>query len=160
MEGLEGLLLGASVFLATDNITVEVFVYKVNSTSEKLFELVVRMNKLELKHGCHISVTQVSVLRMIAQATGSVSRRQWKEGVTTGLKMLSFCIWGKTALEVTLKLKAWLKLWLPTHVEFLEPKDWFYRGHDLNGGVLIPGVSGEIESSTAAWCEHHHPELV
>ena len=145
LEGADGLLFGASVFLATDNTTVEGCLYKGNSTSEKLFDLVVRMKKLELKYGCQISVTQVSGLRMIAQGTDGVSRGQWKEGVTAGLKMLSFCPWGKTALEVAPRLKTWLRTWLPSHAEFLEPKDWFYRGHDLNGGQLTPWVSREIQ---------------
>lgn len=49
-------------------------------------------------------------------------------------KMLLFCPWEKIALEFTPKLKDWLKTWLPDNTEFLEPKDWFYIGHDLNGG--------------------------
>ena len=98
LEGSKGLLTGASVFLATDNTTVEGCLYKGNSTSEKLFDLVVRMKSLELKYGCQILVTQVSGLRMIAQGTDGVSRGQWKEGVTGGLKMLSFCPWNKSAI--------------------------------------------------------------
>ena len=94
------------------------------------------MKTLELKYGCHISVTHVSGLRMIAQGTDGVSRGQWNEGVTSGLKMLSFCPWGKTALEVAPRLKTWLTSWLPDKVEFLEPADWFHRGHDLRGGQM------------------------
>ena len=56
-DGGKGLLTGASIFLATDNSTVEGCLYKGNSTSEKLFDLVVRMKTLDLKYGCHISVT-------------------------------------------------------------------------------------------------------
>ena len=62
---------------------------------------------------------------MIAQGTDGVSRGQWNEGVTAGLKMLSFCPWGKTALEVAPRLKLWLESWLPSNAEFLEPEDWF-----------------------------------
>ena len=50
--------------------------------------------------------------------------------------MLLFCPWGATALEVAPKLEVWLKTWLPDNAEFLEPKDWFYREHDLNGGKV------------------------
>ena len=85
LEGSKGLLTGASVFLATNNTTVEGCLYKGNSTSEKLFDLVVRMKSLELKYGCQILVTKVSGLRMIAQGTDGVSRGQWKEGVTGGV---------------------------------------------------------------------------
>ena len=43
---------------------------------------------------------------------------------------------GKTALEVAPKLENWLKTWLLDNAEFLEPKVWFYRGHDRNGGKV------------------------
>ena len=60
---------------------------------------------------------------MIAQGTDGVSRGQWKDGVTEGLKSLSFCPWGKIALEVAPKLQMWLQTWLPDNTAFLEPKD-------------------------------------
>ena len=118
LKGLEGLLTGASTFLATDNTTVEGCLYKGNSTSKNVFDLVVRMKKLELKYGCQIIVTQVAGRRMISQGTDGVSRGQWKDGVTGGLKMLSVCPWGETALEVAPKLKVWLKTWLPDNADF------------------------------------------
>ena len=89
-EGQAGKLKGAMVFLATDNSTVEGCLYKGNSPVKKLFELVVRVKKLELVYGCQISVTHVSGNRMQAQGTDGVSRGLFKEGVTTGLNILSF----------------------------------------------------------------------
>lgn len=50
--------------------------------------------------------------------------------------MLSFCPWSKTALEVASKLIFWLQTWLPENAESLEPKDWFYREHDLAGEAM------------------------
>ena len=74
LEGKEGNLTGAKVFIATDNLTVESVVFKSNSASEKMFDLVVRLKKLELNYGCQISVTHVSGTRIIAQGTDGVSR--------------------------------------------------------------------------------------
>ena len=47
-DGEAGLLDGASLFLTTDNSTVEGCLYKGNSTSEKLFDLVVMLKTLEI----------------------------------------------------------------------------------------------------------------
>ena len=133
-EGKEGNLEGATVFLATDNSTVEGCLYKGNSPVKKLFELVVRVKRLELLYGCVILVTHISGDRMQAEGTDGISRGLFKEGVSTCLDMLSFCPWHKSALEISGKLKEWLKQTIPLELTFLEPEDWFYRGHDLNGG--------------------------
>ena len=87
--------------------------YKGNSPVKKLFELVVRVKKLELVYGCQISVTRVSGNMMQAQGTDGVSRGLFKEGVTTGLNMLSFCPWDKSALEASPGLKGWLTSYVP-----------------------------------------------
>ncbi len=50
--GKEGKLKGATVILATDNEVVEHSLYKGNSTSEKLFELVVRLRTAEIQSYC------------------------------------------------------------------------------------------------------------
>ena len=68
------------------------------------------------------------------QGADGVSRGNLKEGVSLGSKMLQFCPWYLSALEQEPKLAEWLRSWMPSHVEFLEPKDWFLRGHDLQGG--------------------------
>lgn len=81
------------------------------------------MKKIEFKDGCEILVMQMSGLRMIAQGTNEISRGQWRKGVTPGLRMLSFCYWEKTALEVAPRLKIWLKNWLSDGAKFSEPKD-------------------------------------
>ena len=135
-EGQAGNLKGAMVFLATDKSTMEGYLYKGNSPVKKIFELVVRVKKLELVYGCHISVTHVSWNMIQAQGTDGVSQGLFKEGVTTGLKMLSLYPWDKSALEASLELRGWSTRCVPEELEFVEPKDWFYKGHELRGGNL------------------------
>ena len=58
--GKQGWLAGTTVMLATDNKVAERALYKGNSSDQKLFKLVVRMRKLELKYGCQLNVTHVA----------------------------------------------------------------------------------------------------
>ena len=58
--GKKGWLQGAVVILATDNSVVKRALYKGNSTSKKLFDLVLRFKAVELKYGCEILVTHVA----------------------------------------------------------------------------------------------------
>ena len=71
--GKQGWLAGTTVMLATDNKVAERALYKGNSSDQKLFKLVVRMRKLELKYGCQLNVTHVAGTRMIAQGTDGIS---------------------------------------------------------------------------------------
>ena len=79
--GHKGWLRGASVLLATDNSVVERALYKGNSTSKKLFKLVLRFKSLELEYGCKILVTHVAGTRMISQGTDGISRGRLNQGV-------------------------------------------------------------------------------
>jgi hypothetical protein len=51
-----------------------------------------------------------------------------------GEDMMSFIPLHLLAIQQSLPLKDWLKLWLGIKAEFLEPSDWFKRGHDISGG--------------------------
>ena len=71
--GKKGWLPGSMVVLATNNTTMERALFKGNSTSKKIFTLVLRLKKLELDYGCWILVTHVSGTRMISQGTIGIS---------------------------------------------------------------------------------------
>jgi hypothetical protein len=58
----------------TDNSTVESCLYKGNSSTPKLFRLMVCMGKLEMTHNARIVVAHVSGKRMIKEGTGGLSR--------------------------------------------------------------------------------------
>jgi hypothetical protein len=126
---------GALIFIFTDNATVEAAVYKGNSSSPKLFELVIRLKKLEVRTGANLNVIHASGKRMMAQGTDGVSRGQMKEGVTAGEAMLSFVPIAISALNRFPSVKEWISSWAGGEsVEYLSPEDWFERGHDLLGG--------------------------
>ena len=132
--GTKGWLNNNTVLLATDNQVVEACLYKGNSSSVKLFDLVVRLKLTELKYGVKILVTHVSGSRMQAQGTDGVSRGNLRDGISLGKEMLEFCPWGKDALKVSPALKAWIMSWAGSKVIFLSPRDWYLRGQDIAGG--------------------------
>ena len=72
-EEVTGNLNNAWVIMATDSSTVESCLYKGNSSSPKLFDLVVRLKSIEMRTGAHILPTHVSGERMKAQGTDGVS---------------------------------------------------------------------------------------
>ena len=128
-----GLLNECIIYMATDNSTVEHCMYKGNSSSPKLHDLIVRLRQCEFKHGFRILITHVSGERMKAQGTDGISRGSLREGVSIGKFMHTFCPWGENCFQRAPSLKGWVKSWISIP-EFLEPEDWFERGHDHFGG--------------------------
>ena len=70
--GRKGWLKGASVILATDNEVAKRALYKGNLLNTKLFELVVRLRKLELRYGCYLLITHMAGTCMIMQGTDGI----------------------------------------------------------------------------------------
>jgi hypothetical protein len=134
-EALGGHLANAMVFFFTDNSTVEACLYKGNSSSPKLFKLMVRMRKLEMTHNVNVIISHVSGKRMIKEGADGVSRGYLREGVTAGESMLGFIPTDEGPLSRAPKLKAWVESWVGKSAEFLSPDDWFERAHDHRGGT-------------------------
>jgi hypothetical protein len=59
----------AEVFLFTDILTAEAVFYRGNSTSRTLFELMLRLRKVEMDGGLNLRVIHVAGTRMIEQGT-------------------------------------------------------------------------------------------
>jgi hypothetical protein len=133
-EARLGNLKNALVFMCTDNTTVEAALVKGNSSSSKLFELALTMRQLEMQHGAKIHVCHVSGERMKAQGTDGISRGQLKEGVSAGKPMLNFFPFHLSATECSAAVEPWVRSWLGSHAELLEPEDWFERAHNIKGG--------------------------
>ena len=79
--------------MATDNTTVEARFYKGNSSSVKLYDLVVRIRELELDYGLNLFITHVSGTLIKAQGTDGLSRGNTNEGVSFGDTMFKYCPW-------------------------------------------------------------------
>ena len=131
-----GRLKNAYVIMATDNSTVESSLHKGNSSSEKLFGLIIRFKALELKSGSRFLITHVSGNRMQIQGTDGISRGSLREGVSLGRSMLQFCPWSMSALDRSPDLEPWISSIIGPKLEILKPEDWFGRGHDHFGGQV------------------------
>jgi hypothetical protein len=130
--GDQGALKGAEIFLFTDNSTSEAAYYNGSSKSEKLFNLVLRVKKLEMHRQAKIHIIHVSGERMKEQGSDGLSRGNLNVGVMAGKRMIDFVPIHLTAFERSASLMPWLDLFIGDSAEILEPKDWFRRGHDLD----------------------------
>jgi hypothetical protein len=89
-EARNGLLQGALMNLFTDNSTIEAALFKGNTPSRKLFNLIIQFIKVQMACNADIIVSHVAGSRMIAQGTDGVSRGLLAKRVNSGLNMLSF----------------------------------------------------------------------
>jgi hypothetical protein len=87
------------VFIFTDNSTSEAVFWKGTSTSPLLFELVVRLRKLEMDHSILLHVVHVAGKRMIDQGTDGLSRADHSTGVVVGRDIHHWVPLNKGALE-------------------------------------------------------------
>ena len=130
--GNQGSLKGVEVYLFTDNSTAEAAYFNGSSSSEKLYELVLQVRKLEMENGTKIRLCHVSGERMKVQGSDGLSRGNLNVGVMAGKTMLSFVPIHMKASERFLGLKPWIDNWTgKDRLEWLSPEGWFTRGHDL-----------------------------
>ena len=135
----KGFLQNAELFLFTDNTSAESAFYKGTSSSRKLFDLVLRLRKLQMNGGVVMHVIHVAGKRMIAQGTDSLSRGITTDGIMRGQKFTSFVPLHLSALDRQgNSLKEWVHSWFPSSAKWLEPKDWYYQGHFEETAIWTP----------------------
>jgi hypothetical protein len=125
-------LRGVEVFLFTDNSTAEAAYWKGNSSSRKLFELMLELKTLEGDRGLLLHVVHVSGKIMIAQGTDGLSRADFSEGVMAGESMTSFVPLHLTCEERAPGMGEWLASAMgkgEEGVTSLDPTGWFSTAH-------------------------------
>ena len=85
-----GVLEGVEVFLFTDNITAKYAFLKENPSSETLFNLLLRLRKLQMHGNMILRLIHISGTRMIDCEINWLSRRITHEGVMAGNNLLDF----------------------------------------------------------------------
>ena len=152
----EGSLAGTELFLFTDNSTAESAFDKGSSSSRLLFELVLRLHKLEMAESCKIHLSHVSGKRMIDQGSDGLSRGNLTEGVMRGADMKGFIPINKTAFERSSKLKVWLNSWTQEEGTFLDVEGWYTTGQELVEDTWEINADGRrlpvTEPGTFVWC--------
>ena len=134
-EGKLANLQNAFLLFATNNKVVEAALYKGTADSPKLLQLVKRFHLLEMEYGFKEIVLHVAGTRQIAQGSDGLSRGALNEGIMKGADFLTFLDFHRSAVERSTKLLPWVKSWFG-NCELLTPKDWFTRGHDIDGGAV------------------------
>jgi len=86
-----GRLKDCELFIFTDNTTAEAAYYKGNSDSRALFELVVRLRRLDMVGGLRLHVVHIAGTRMIASGVDGLSRGNLTEGLLLQPTPTSFC---------------------------------------------------------------------
>ncbi len=128
----QGLLDNAELFFFTDNSTAEAVFYKGTSSSEKLFNLILRLCKLQIQGTFMLHVIHISGQLMILQGTDGLSCGQTWEGAMSG--DLSTCYVPLHLSCVDRQghgIKLWVKEWLQKEISWLTPTDWFSNGHKM-----------------------------
>jgi hypothetical protein len=161
-EVRENELKGCEIFMFTDNTTAENAFWKGLSHSPRLFELVLRLKKLEMKADLLLHVIHVSGKRMIAQGTDGLSRGDHAEGVMQGLPMSCFIPLHKTALEREPKLKDWLKNAMGRiDTTFLDPAGWFTTAHTFGNFIWTPApAAADVVVEQLGKARHKRPECL
>ena len=78
------------MFLFTDNSTAESVYFKGNSSSRKLFELMLRLRKLEMDASLILHVVSVAGTRMIKEGRDGDTRGDLTQGVMAGRPILEY----------------------------------------------------------------------
>jgi hypothetical protein len=107
----QGHLATMELFVLTDNSTAEAAFYKGTSTNPQLFQLILRLRKLQMDHGAFIHVLLVAGKWMIAQGTDGLSRGSLSNGVLTGPSMLTFIPFHLSTSDRSPELIAWVDTW-------------------------------------------------
>jgi hypothetical protein len=110
----------------TDNYVMECSYFKGTFSSPIMFELVIRLRKLELNAGWKIRVIHIAWIRMICQQIDGLYRGDMLTGVTRGADMLTFITLALSAVERQPELMEWADSWWGIdNTSWLTPKGWY-----------------------------------
>jgi hypothetical protein len=116
----------------SDNSTAEGVFYKGNSTSKKLFELVLRLQRMEMEGELILHVIHVASTRMIKEGANGGSRGDFTQGVMAGKAILDYVPLNLSALSRLSKVEPWICSWWNAEcgkLQTLEPEWWYDDAH-------------------------------
>jgi hypothetical protein len=153
----EGTLDGCEIFMFTDNSTAESAHFRGTSGSRRLFDLVLRLKKLEMSATCLIYLVHVAGTRMIFQGTDGLSRGDQNAGVMRGENMLEHVPLNLSCLERSAKVEPWIRSWLISQIKGVEPvvlgpDDW-PQPHPSRG-VYLWAPPPAAATAAVEWLAH------
>jgi hypothetical protein len=126
----KGVLHDREIFMFTDNSTAEAAFFKGTSSSELLFNLIIRLRKIEMSGVCIIHMIHVAGTRMIWQGTDGLSRGDWNAGVMAGESMISFVPLHQSVCERNPAVEDRFRKWMNEGIDrrisvvWLTPQNW------------------------------------
>jgi hypothetical protein len=137
----DGRIRGGEVFLFTDNSTAELVSFKGNSTLERLFELMLQLQKIEMKGPLLLHAIHVAGTRMIEEGADGGSRGNLLPGAMAGHSVIDFVPLHLLALERSSELELWIRSWWDEargNLETLNPEGWFDEGQKDGHFIWAP----------------------
>ena len=119
------------VIMCTDNLVTECAFHKGSSHSPLLFDLVLRLRKLEIEAGWDLLVLHIAGTRMIATGVDGLSRGDGMTGIMGGDSVLDHVPLHLSGLDradaLGDGLRDWLDTWWGSSAEthWLGPTDWY-----------------------------------
>jgi hypothetical protein len=165
----KGLLNNREIFMFTDNSTAESAFFRGTSSSKHLFDLVLRLRKIEMTGTCQIHMIHVAGTRMIWQGTDGLSRGDKNSGVMAGEVMTSFIPLHLSARDRSPACIEWISSWYcsgtPALQSFplkcLTPNDWPTVLRERATYVWIPPpAAAEVAVHYMAITIHKRPTAV
>ncbi len=161
----KGLLDGFELFFFTDNEVAERAYYKGTSSSQKLFDLVLRLRRIEMAGKMIIHVIHISGKRMIACGIDGLSRGDTTEGIAAGITMDNYVPLHKDCIERSPKVLDWVNSWWPSSelgdIELLTADDWYTWDEGKGHCLWTPAPAGgeACVEELANWI-HHTPDRI
>jgi hypothetical protein len=160
-----GELAGHEIFMFTDNTTAEAAHYHGTTKNGKmLFNLALRLRKIEMDGDCRIYLIHVAGKRMIWQGSDGLSRGDENAGVMSGEEMMSFVPLHLRAVDRSDELLNWVWSWCGDKegrrkVSLLQAEDWASPHKD--GGVFVwspPPAAAETALEWLGQSIHKRPD--
>ena len=146
---------GSEIFVFTDNQVTESAFFKGTSSSRYLFELVLRLHRLEMDGSIFLRIVWVAGTRMIEQGTDGFSRGDLENGVATGTDMLSFVPLNETAFSRQADLETWLRSTLSGAWTTLSASGWYDEGQRAGQFIWAPAPAA-ADAALDMLCEAKH----
>jgi hypothetical protein len=128
---------GTEFWIFTDNYHAEACFYKGGgcAKTQAVLNLMLRLQKIQMKGNAFIHIVWVSGKRMIAQGTDGLSRGDLTNGVMRGMPMLEFVPLHKSAIERQPQPVSDFLRYITAEEElsFLSPEQWYTKPLDEDG---------------------------
>jgi hypothetical protein len=158
----EGKLKNIEIFLFTDNIVFEGTYYKGMSSSKKLFDLMLRLQKAQAEGSLILHVIHIAGTRMKEAGIDGLSRGDMLEGMMVGRNPLSYLPLSLNANErSTGKVEEWVRGWWGAQpLLTLDAEGWFTKGQGSTSCLWMPPPTGmEVALELLAEARHKRPHV-